>query len=231
MKKRDKKALSHVEFMLSFLIFVVFITILFIILNPFKIEKRDISIESTENILNEYLQTYLTTVSFYTDDSISSDSDCFYINKINNGNVIVKKQGIGLIPASSNSVINIKDDGGLNSFYKISLSEDFIENGPTSCVSSLDGKFGVPVTRKIYSLKKIDQLKLDYISDYLEVKQRLNLNYDFKLSITIKSEPVEIVDMDREVPEGVSVIAREKPIQVLEYDGEIYMGKLNLMVW
>ena len=49
--------------------------------------------------------------------------------------------------------------------------------------------------------------------DYIELKGESAHNFEF------------------EIPEGVPVKAIERPIQILKDDGEILIGKMNLIVW
>lgn len=224
---RNKKAFSHLEFILSFLIFLTFSAILLIILNPFKIEKQDVSIGLIERAIRDRIEVNLTTVSF-SNIVESSQGNCFWVERVVVGDVVVKNSDGIRIPASSaEGVVNVEDDGS-EEFYKIYISKNFDENGRTSkCQHSLGGTLGVPVTRKIFSEEEIKDFNLTYYSTYSSLKNQLGIDNDFNLKIKASEDYI----MEKQIPEGVTTRAKELPIQILNKEGEILPGKFNLVVW
>lgn len=218
----NKRGLSHLEFMLSFLIFVIFIAILFIVLNPFSTKNKISSIDGAEEAIKERLKTNLTIISFIPD----SASSCFSVEKPveNEENVIVRTKN-NRINAEANGIIYI--DGESTNFYKILFSEDFEENQAEQCELK-QGTFGVPITYNMYSYKKLQEFNETYYKNYAGIRQDLKLREDFNLKISVSGE--EFI-MQKNVPEGLSIEGREKPIQILMENGEILQAKLNLIIY
>jgi len=220
-----KKGQGHIEFILSFLIFLSFAAILFLVLNPFRSSSRIDLLEEVDEEIRDWLEIDLTSYS-YKPDTEPSLGGCIGIDKIGEGNVRVKSATNGDVGARiSGNKINIKSG---KSFYKIFLAENLIpygESGLESCDSGVIGNYGVPVKRKVFSKQKISDLET---MDYLQFKNSLNIDDDFKLTIKKDSGDVFI---GKNASQGVSTQARELVIEILDGNAEIEYGRMNLVVW
>lgn len=226
---RTKRGLSHLEFILSLIVFLSFLTILMIVINPLKVSKKDNSLEFTEEAIRGMIESNLTYSSFYSGNSV--DKACFTITKNLPGKVVVKDKGDTRIQAgSSGEIITIYEKG--RKFYKIFLLDNFIENPGenTDCSALVTGTYGVPVTYKIISYEKMNSLKQKYDADYIGLKGDLKITNDFILKISLPGQGQEIL-MERQIPSGVSTRATDEPIEVINSAGNIFQGKMNLIVW
>jgi len=250
MKKINKKAVSHVEMIISFVIFIGFVSFLLIVFNPLKIASPSNSyLDLTEEKILKYASVDLTVISLNVDFDSTNVQDCFYINAIKNvdGNLIVKNRENVKIDSSwdkQNLKINIEKSGD---FYRLYFSNEFEkEKELESCDSiiNLNYKLGVARAYKITSDKELSKLFRQYKSNeegdnYITLKEELGLENDF--NIMIRGSSGEIIASssekslqfigERYKPTGINIRARDIPINILNSTGDIIPAIMNIQVW
>lgn len=230
---RNKKGFSHIEVVLSFVIFLGFLIFLFAIFNPFKINnKSDVYIEITERAIMDNIST---KVDFFTIKLNENANGCFYFTYgLNLSNVVVKDNSYSRTNASSILIDDkkrIKIDGAGNFFYVYS-NEGFVENNEKSCSKELGGdeyNIGLFRSYEMVSFSKLNSLTDNYNSDYLNLKKVMGLTKDFSFNVRESSGNI-ILTTNKKAPK-TEVFARDEPIQLVYENGSFKYAILNIGVW
>ncbi len=238
MNKNKKRGISHIEVIISFIIFVGFLVFFIYFLNPFEIKKLDeVLIDSLEREIRMNLSTNVTYFSIYVPDgninTDTSDYDCFAIEKIYPSRVIVKDENGDNIPATiSGGKLYI---GALEGFYEIYFSENLQEVsyslGDCKLLSEESYDTGLIVKKRFVSLRKAQNLFDAYIEDYESTKNNLNLPAKNNFAFILRTLDEELVKADKQKSEQISVLARDIPVEIIKQDAEILQGILNIQVW
>jgi hypothetical protein len=234
-KKRldNKKGFSHIEVVLSFIIFLGFVIFLFAIFNPFKINtKSDVYIDMTERAIMDNISA---KINFFTLKLKEGASSCFYFTYgLNLSNIVVKDNNYERLGASSILIDNkkqIKIDGTGNFFY-IYSSDEFEENAVSgSCGELTSEEYSIGLFRiyKMVSFSKLNSLIEKHNSDYSNLKKEMGLTKDFSFNVRESSGNI-IVTTDKKPPK-IEVFARDEPIQLVYQNGSFKYAILNIRVW
>lgn len=238
-KKGDKKG-SHVEIIISFIIFVTFIFFLFSMIEPSigtNKEKENV-LDHIEASLTDLISADMTIITI---NIISSTSQkCIELNNEIDGLGInsrtVAKGSSGQSFSCSTSVdltdLRIERDSTSNTFLKIYSSSAFPPvNATSSTCQSLqrDAGYSLGLTKTsnyIFESKIINLLKEDreILRETLNVPDGINFGYGLVLSngTTIETSEEEI---------STSVYIREKSIEYVDLEGNILMGYLKIKIW
>lgn len=227
---KDKKGMEHVEVVISFLIFVTFVTFLFVFLNPFK--QRGVS-DSVSEAIQEKIQDYGKIDFLYTSVNVNLTrvtGSCFNIENLSNSKVIVKNaSGIRVNAAQSANRINIQKS---EEFYFIFYSSMFTEQGTFSSCTSLNAaeyKIGSVQSIDVYSLNKFITLNASYHSDYESLKGSLGIENDFGFVI----KDVQGNEIVRALKKAtmVNIKAVELPVPFIDENANIEVKILSIYLW
>ena len=220
----SKKSFGNVEIVISLMIFVTFVSFLLIFINPFQ-KSQDSSqfLGITELKIKENAKINFSYVSL----KLTTSSDCFSIDKIKEGNVVVKNFDGDSVSSGANwDKIGIDSD---EDFYYIYFSDEF-ESSSYSCSNYLNKSeynLGILNSVQVYSLGKFEELADEYQNSYSSLKDRLGLVNDFGFKVT--GEGVEIDAIKN--TNNMQVDAIELPIQVLDDEANLKVVILNVQVW
>jgi len=173
MIKETKKALSHVEMMVSFTIFLIFVLLLLNFFNPFERQSDDAGLNLAEGRIMSSLQETIITSNIIVED-IPAGVDCFRIEKVDSANLVARKDD-ERINASNSANGGIENLG--NGIYQLFYSDSFQEMPNAAACSQVERninyKFGATVQKKIIFIKRLKDLELLYSSDYTNAKKSL----------------------------------------------------------
>ena len=226
----NKGGLSHIEVIISFVIFLGFISFAFYFFSPFEsgrtlkaslaysfdeiVENVSVSLESYSVSLNNCGDT---TISIENPSPISGNVKIIDIN----GDIL------GGIRDGNNFCIGTPQD-----FVTILISEVFPDSSGT-CVDITNPCSNISSSEnmKILSERKIEELKENYELDYETIKENFNLpgRIDFGFSI-IFNDAQKIV-AEKEIPENLEVDAKKKRIEIIRENGDIEFADLIVEVW
>tara|TARA_Y100000310_G_C20652882_1_gene800414 strand:- start:1273 stop:2001 length:729 start_codon:yes stop_codon:yes gene_type:complete len=239
--KNKKGAVSHIEMILSFIIFVGFLIFLFAIFKPFRIaSSSETYVDVVERGIKENVSV---NVNFQTLKLTGTNPGCFCI-PYSLKKVIVKNVNEVKILDS-----NVETDGNRlcikNSqiFFYISSSEEFPNNignlynpnPPGDICDELTDNYdlGLFRTYDFYSNRKLNKLHSDTLNNYDEVKDYFDItsSKDFSFSVRDKEDGIIIKENTKKAVTGVRVIARDVPIQRVNNNGNYDYLLLNIRVW
>lgn len=250
----EKKAVSHVEMMISFAIFIMFILLLFVFFNPFRrgivvseslldiVEfaiRRNVTINFTSTTLSLNQSTYDTMIS-----GPSGHVTCFIISEgVTDKKLIVKNE--------TGDRINAKTTGPLGAlklyielsgrFYYIYYS-DAVEMGGYNnpggqCANLMPGGFnytyGVTKIKGIATLGSLALLNKTYWEDYEALKDQFKFPQSKDFGFIVRNESKGILfDSARKTLKSFDVLARQVPLEIIdETNGDFIYGELQILVW
>jgi hypothetical protein len=241
-----KGASGHIEVIISFTIFLAFVTFLLIFVNPIeKTKETNHYIDITEKTLMENIETDLTSFSITIEPAvISSVTGCFCFDYPVPDKVAAEdedgiKTNAGTFPGNYVCVNPAQTAGGSNKkHYKIHFSPEFAEStggctgpGGDFILGSSDYALGVRNEYKKVSKSQLLWINTSYNSNYHNLRAtELNLKNNF--NIVVKSLDGEnLVYGKIKEPKEINIMAKEIPIEILDEHGRITPAIINLQVW
>jgi len=238
----SKRSQSHVEMIVSFVLFVGFVVFLLLMFNPQKyISLGYGSIDEVQTSLMKNISVdYNYTSVILTSTTVLSPSTCFKVDSIAgiNGAIAVKDMN-GVLTYSrneSNWIIIMAVDS--QRFYGI-YSSDFFSELPTQCSSMVDIVFltkpqnystGILTTKSAVLYENIEELNKSYYLDYEGLKKNLGIKNDFSFRIR-RNETDILFDTVSEQPQNINILSREIPFLSINKTGSTENLFINLGVW
>ena len=235
--KNKRGASSHIEVILSFLIFFSFIIFILIFLRPQ--ETSLVSGSTISAIHNSFLErayTNYTAIFLKTDMHEEFLGNCFFVQLdekvvaygFNSRNSLVKDaitEAIAPSELEATGQINIEKS---EEFYRLYMSNEFNPTTPPSgCQPLTDFKIGSINEKKIISQKKLNELKSEYDNgNYEQLKSNLGLSPNLGFAIVS-----EIVTMQKNIPAKTEVLAESYSEEVLFESGEIKNIIFTIKIW
>lgn len=231
--KLNKKAITHIEVIISFVIFVGFIIFLFIFLKPLKNQELSPTIlDSSEYEIDNYANVNYSYISVKLNDS---SLECFIL-PIKMGKVVVNDEDKHLVSAESIDeevyVLGIK-----RNFYAIYSSLIFNENSfvhPDYCPRLTKDNYTLGLLRetKVLSYDRLVELKERYNQDYKNLKKEFNIPESNNFGFSVReSNGNKIITALNKQPSKINIIARDVPSQLLYTNGTIKYVIMNIQAW
>ena len=240
----DKKAVSHLEMIMSFAIFIIFIIFLFAYLPPVqKPGLSDVLLDSLQfNIQNQSAINLLEIPAIIPSGTICA-STCI--------NIESPIQGPG---SSDSSHIFVKDENSIipfrlesenismhksGSIYYIYYSNETDFSGTnkddlqdTPC-GTCTYTFSAPRIYAIYDIQKLKSLAARAKDNYADLKMQFGFlaSSDFIFKLRDSADNVVLTSSSKEPPFKISVKARDIPVEYLNESGAMQKGTLNIRVW
>jgi hypothetical protein len=237
---KSNRSQSHVEMIVSFVLFVSFVVFLLLMFNPQKYTPVSYgSIDGVQTSLMENISVEYDYASvILVPGSTPAASTCFKIEPITGINkTSAVKNSIG-----SQTYSNIGDDGkitikstNLERFYEIYSSNFFSELEsecsvePVQLTKSEDYSLGILTTRSAVLYENIEKLNKLYYLDYDGLKKNLGIKKDF--SFIIRRDEDILFDTTSKQPENINILSREIPFLSMNKTGSTENLFINLGVW
>tara|TARA_B100000315_G_C14505787_1_gene554535 strand:- start:302 stop:1024 length:723 start_codon:yes stop_codon:yes gene_type:complete len=236
-RRRGKKAASHVGVVISFVIFITFLTFLYSILIEPSVNKssKESVLESLKINAKEYLSSDLTTITIMIKNMPQA---CIRLNGLIsdsgiNSRIIVKNEEEEVQTAYVLSDdLEISRDNLDDVFFKIYSTENFAEvssEGETPCNPTTHEK-GLVRTKNYVSEKKVSNLLDDYETSYETLKKDLQISSGNEFGFGFIYSNKTVVKT-KETPETLDIYAVEIPVQYFDSDAKVHVGRINLRVW
>jgi hypothetical protein len=236
----NRKGISYIELIISFVMFVSFLIVLFVYLNPVK---QPILSEVILSSIEQEFENNVSIILYETPFKIlDSAVECFKngtITKIlieNDPNKIFIENEYGKSVNFSLTTDMLSVQNSNSPVYSIFYSnQTTFKPSLLSIPGCNDVRYVASTTRffNIYSKRSIKKINDMYYTDYLGLKQKFDVPQFNDFAISIKNENnAPIFEMTREIPKNVIVQAREFPISILdEGTKEKIKGYINIRVW
>ena len=228
-----KKGLSHVEVIISFLIFISFVLFLFFVLNPTKHIQASPNIDNIISKFNEKTAVQLDEITLKGNTAGCVVVPLSFTNVNPPAKVIAKKSSGLKIDAKSDSG-NIYVQGG-DTFYKILSSSAFSEStfSTIGCVplNPADYNFGLHITRNITSLAQLASFEAMYDVSYAQVKSSLGIGNNFEFAFKVFKDGSEVISATQRRVIRTGIFIKHVPIIIAESNGELKTASLRIELW
>jgi len=234
MKMENRKGISHIEIILSFVIFAGFLIFLLAIFNPF----RSYNPSSVYlNILERGIINNISSkVDFFTLRLNKNIPNCFYFSyDMGLKNVSAKDKDYNKVEAKSILAGDKKQItvNGVGDFYYIYGYEGFEEDNINQVCKELkkvdDYTIGLSRTYDMVSFTKLLAFQERYNSDYTGLKKELETTQDFSFNVKDSLGNVSL-SVTKNVPK-TNVFSMNAPIQIVYNNGSFKYAILNIQTW
>ncbi len=232
---KEKKAIAHIEIIISFVIFISFITFMLIIFKPLKIVSVDTaSLDVAESKIIHHISGDLTLSSLILNSSFASaEGSCLYVYFSLPNKVIIKDENMNIINSNkSGNNLYLKYSIGKR-FYRIYSSEELEEKNfnTTGCYKLNESNYTIGITRnyKKIAYSKIAEMDNNYSDNYESLKKALNLINDF--TFIVRDDSGVIFEGKKSKPKGINILAKDISIEILDKNASLKPAILNLQVW
>ena len=228
-----KRGLSHIEFVISFVLFIGFVLFAFVFFNPLQSQRTlKSSMDYAWIEVSQETQEKLDTYSVYI-FSASGDVALDISDVHNSYNASVEDVDGNIIETYTNDMGLANFDSTGNKFFRIKYSlalpkGDKVINGPVLA----DGEYSISssTSEKIYFESLLLKLNDTYFSDYDVLKQKINLPNRVDFGFVVKFGDIDVLAVN-EIPEGVEVLSRSDRIDVIRNSGKRERAELRVLVW
>ena len=232
-----KKGASHIEMIISFILFGGFVFFLLLFVRPYNTTTLSGSVVlALYDSFEEEAHTNLSSVFLKSDPSFipSGTKDCYYLNLREGLFRFAMKESLVMDINGVEMDSSVKESGELSLkrneiFYKVFISPVFDNEVLIDCEEITNYEQGSLIERRLVSYDNLVNMSDKYTSDYLGLKRDLNFPEDF--DFVILSETLPEINMERLIPNNNDVQAREYLEEVLYNNGTIINAKFNLIVW
>jgi len=226
----EKKGASHVEIILSFVLFISTVTLALYIFNPLTLSspiQSSISFVTTELTGNISLDvtTYAIKITPGAQTSLGVE-----ISESPSLKARVETYSGSKLPYSrSSNIISFNRQG--NDLVLIKFSEDFIEDNSISLQQLNQSAYEIisSVTENLVSEKRAIELSNAYIKDYASLKKYLKITSDFSFSLTFS--PSDKIIAEKQIPSNIPVLSDIKRKQIIRSSGNTAFADLGLKIW
>jgi len=234
---RSKKSQIHIEMIMSFILFIGFITAIFIFFNPIKVQKTStVSLDNLQAKILANVSFGYAYLPLVIKEGVSTGS-CFFVESPipvsqnifaadGNGNIVNSKFELGKIYLQTSSG---------QRFYKIYFSNIFnvhsFDAPGCSALDKADYSFGSLNTESAVLFENLQKLGENYKSNYPALKNFLGLTGDFDFTVYDFSKTTLITGSSQGKTVSGKVIAREFVLNAVDRDNNKKEAMLNLRVW
>lgn len=211
---KNKKAASHVEIIVAFVLFIGVILTFFFLIKPFSYTEE----KPVENIKQAVLNSMTEEIGILSAIVEDPNNDCYNLNDV--------------IDDYGNYFIEVQNDPKKYTLY----FHQMFGRGRISCELQPNRNHNLGIYKKQNFLTKprITTLKQSYETNYLKLKQTLGIRNDFSIEFKDfnNQQITELTPTNlKKPPTGVNVIAKEFPVQVIDKNANINNYVLNLRIW
>jgi hypothetical protein len=205
----NNKSQSHVEVIISFSLFLGFVTILFLFLNPFQQkEEKESEIDFIQKKLFEEISQRIGILSII----VETDNGCYDLSGVDYGNkyVVIKESPRKYTAYFSN-------------YFE--LGEDL----------SCDGGYFLGVYRKekVIFYDDIKEFAIDYHNNRGQLQDQLGIkdNFWFNFRYINNTQILELTPSEVKSPIGINKESKDYPTIIMDNNAKRYEVIMNLRTW
>lgn len=234
----NKRGLSHIEFVVSFVIFIGFLVFAFVFFNPLQSQR---TLKSTMDYAwievseegREDMESYSVSIDDFITSTFKIDIagvPLRYNASVEdlNGNILTThRDSSGVVYFTRNSAL------ANDNFFKIRYSSAFDDTGPAiPGATDLTGSYGISSSevKEIYFEKLFLELNQSYYSDYNALKQNLNLPSRIEFGFIVTLDNYQITAMN-DIPEGIEILSKNDRVEIIRQNGQHEFAEVTVLVW
>jgi len=226
---------SHIEIIISFVIFITFLIFIFVVINPklsVQNEKEE-SISYIENAILERISAEMKIITIKLEFVLGMP--CIELTDLLTNleigtNLIIKDEEDNLLESTSDGTsLQITRGDISDDFFKIYYSSEFNELESGSGCFPRDYELGLVKEEKhIFESNIIDLIK-EY-ENYEELKEEFNIPKDIDFGYGIKLSNGTILETE-EKNISTNIYLKETPVIYINSEGNMESGFLRIIVW
>ncbi len=223
----EKRGLSHIETVLSFVLFIGFLVFAFFFFNPFQSNR---TLETTlEYAFLEIEDNITATIESYS--VVTSGNGVIGIDLANEHNASVEDENRNEIDSFTQDGVAYFDPPG--NFAVIRFNEEFTNDNSATGSILAEGAYNISSsdTKQVYSERRFNMLKESYESKYLQLKKDFNLPNRVDFGFEVLFDDATSIKAELEIPSGIEVTSNIERIEILRSDGKIEFADLIVKVW
>jgi len=226
---------SHVEVIISFIIFVTFIIFLFSILQPSISTQKDKKniFDGIEREIIDYTSSNMTAITVKLDSEAETCVNlASFISYLEIENNIIVKDDLGKTISSnvSGNSLQINRESTTDTFFKIYYSEEFNELDEDLACTGIGYKLGLTKTSEYIFEAKVLYL-IEQYEDYETLKSDLKIPENVDFGYGIKLSNGTTFETHKEENLSINIYIRETPIEYVDLDGNILAGYIKTKIW
>lgn len=232
-----KRGLSHIEFVVSFVIFIGFLVFAFVFFNPLQSQR---TLKSTMDYAwlevsqegRESMESYSVSIGNLNPLGLKIVIDDVPLEY--NASVEDLGGNILLTHRDSNGIVYFTRNSINDRFFKIRYASSFEDTGPAiNGAGDLQGQYGISSSevKDIYFEKSFLELNSSYYSDYIELKEDLNLPNRMEFGFIITFDNSRQIRAMRDVPEGIEVLSKNDRVEIIRENGMHEFAEVTVLVW
>ena len=230
-----KEGVSHIEVVLSMILFITVLLTLFYFFSPIdesKVASSTLSYAWDSIITSS--STDLVTYSIKVNGTLAAELITFEINNNQIQNFGVHAENVQGNRIEGNRTGNrICVNRSMEEYVTLKFSSGFDENPIYGCPALNESFYAVGFVDKslLVSERKMLDLNQSYYSDYSSLKSSLNIpgNIDFAFDLVFDNGYE--IKADKNVPAGVQAYAKSNRFEVLKTDGGVSIATLIVKAW
>jgi hypothetical protein len=238
----NKRGISYIELIISFALFVGFVIMLFVYLNPVRQPNlTEVILNSVQGNFENNVTITLTEIPFKVTDSGCIKNNTASLLSTNFGDDYNKEKMFIEDDFGNLVTFDLLEDGSLvmqtssAQIYHIFYSNDTEFTAPTSTTCSpTEAMINVSTARSssILSSDRLNKLNDSYYNYYDNLKKQFDVPPLGDFAIKVYNGTNVFFDMTRNIPKGINVQAREYPISILdESTAKRVKAFVNIRVW
>ncbi len=229
----NSRGISHIEVILSFVIFVTFLIFAFYYFSPFKAD--DGLSTFGEYVSNKILQESSIVVEKY---SIFIKSDSILVSldspsELNNPGMLARNSlGQKVDSGISGEIITFSNPPNrfVIAYFSTYLDRNQLIGG--DFLTPENYSISSSETLEIISEGKLVELNSTYYGDYETLKSRLNIPHTRDFGFRIEFDNGETILADREHSQNIEVFSKERRVEILRNTNKVEeFATLTVMVW
>lgn len=247
---KDKRGISHIEIVISFALFIGLLVVIFLFIQPVREPQlSSVVLDIAESGLRKDARITLVTLPFKTDlqhlnnqnpESCFTMSNPLNLNGLKKENIFIKDKYGNLLPFNiDQNTLTLPIQIGDFYYIHFSFNETFPYTGFEATeiivcyiIDAIKPEkeivFSTPRAETLFSFNKLNQTNITYYNNYAELKRAWFIPEKNDFSITVKG--FANINMQREIPQGKDVFARELTMHMIK-DRDIGQIDINIKIW
>ncbi|MEK6906666.1 MAG: hypothetical protein AABW81_03525 [Nanoarchaeota archaeon] len=230
---------THLEIVISFVLFITFLMFLLIITSPLikKEGKEDVFSNKIviEKIMEKISANFIVVSISNESYADSGNANCVKINntRIGTNNLlysIVKDKDGNIINSSKSGEYLMIEWNSNKTFYKLYYSEEYLKSTQTTNNNCTLAKEGLIRSKKYVSERRVREAVSNYEANYNRFKNDLSIpsNIEFSFSF-MYSNGTSLSTKESDVSGGIYV--KESKIEYIDDSADINFGSLKVKTW
>lgn len=242
-----KKGVSHVEYIVAFLLFFGFIAAMLSFFRPIErfSSTKDV-LPRAESEFAEAASVPITSISLIVDESLASDVGAYVKFPTNLADTNDRK-GLWVENYEGRNITAYEGDGeiffllsddlfsGGNGYVRIHISEGIFSNGETFTGSAENASDFLKVSfideNVVLSEKKIQEIQEQYGNNYLALKETLGILSSTDFGFRVDFSDGTSLQGRKKISEQIPVYADVSRKEILRRDGSRVFAEVRVEVW